>query len=413
MLKLQTVEKLTFKRSSSIIGNDDKGKQEERYRSPKTIINEGFDEPDNRVTIVKIEATAVAATQNGDTININGKYNGNNVDSGRESMSSNNAAALLEQDQQPKVKVVGELLKKDVQTSNDPNPIAPLEPILNGGIDLSSLIIAKDIVIGSPTFGTGVKSDAARMVPKKKPVPADSMGMRKKRIQRVSEHVETKQKVVSLLNKKNVTTSNEEKPTATISTEPAKTIVANKKLPMLRSNSKDSVNGVVTQTMATSTSTMTGDKSKKKLIAKLSLDSKTKEQVSPVYQQKKPLDVLPNKNGAMKVDNVDRKKLLNKSGVTNYSSPKIKANGNCKIGRNRSDERATKNGDAEVNSVVYHELYNAAVNRKFNSDCADNSSFFKDISEIFPSVVNKDFLQNGYSSGVPILDGRFNESQVI
>lgn len=110
----------------------------------------------------------------------------------------------------PKVKVVAELLKRDVQKTYS-CPSSPQQhqlmtngqekELLNNVIHLSSLIIAKDLMIGHHHHHPTIKNssnETTSAIPKKKLPPVD-VNWRKKRIQRVSEHAENKQKVLGVI----------------------------------------------------------------------------------------------------------------------------------------------------------------------------------------------------------------------
>lgn len=361
MLKLRTPENLTFKNTPTI--GDTKSEKKERYHVTKMLNGNAMKSID--------ETDCVVVRRKGDA-NLS-RNNCSEVDSGRESLSSTNAFLMEDDttpgkadDEQPKVKVVGELLKKDVKSCDVPP--APIDgQVLKGCLDLRELIIAQDIVIGSPPFDQ--KSDSKSYL-KKKPVVSD--GVRKKRIQRVAEHVDTKQKVVNVLTKKSAPVEKTPPPVA----KDSKIV---KKFPISRSNSKDSVSGVVTP----------NDKSKKKLVPKLSLDSKTKEI--------KKVDLIRNT-----VKNDDRKKL---SKPVPLSSPKVRTNINGRINRTKGD-----NQSSDVNPAAYYEFYNAAIHRKCNADAAENS-FYKDISQVFTPNVSAG--EEGCVSCLPICGLSNSNKQVI
>lgn len=278
---------------------------------------------------------------------------GSDVESGRNSLTSTNTFIvenkIRSQSQYPsaKVKVVGELLKKDVKCAEVANSTPFIEPILNG-IDLSSLIIAKDMVIGGPPFS---KIDSKC---KKSTVDPN----RKKRIQRVAEHIDAKQKMAGLSITKPSSIGEKTKPKEIKSVVRRPTVV--------RSNSKDSVNTF---------NSIVPDKTKKKLAPKLSLDSKTKE----VKKDSKA-------NGKLEL-----RKPLNPSPA---SSPKFK----------NSDRKFSN-----VKHTTYQECYNTAMNRKCNSDWLDNSCY-KDFSKLFPGYDP----QYGTESALSNLDlARSGNSQVI
>lgn len=336
MLKLRTPENV-FKTTPS---------PAKPYVAPSEIPNGRYDEPDR--------AIGVGQKRNGD-VNTN-KSCGSDVDSGRESLSSTNAFlmeedTMPEQHDQPKVKVVGELLKKDVKATD---PSAALDtPSLNGGIDLSSLIIAKEIIIGGSAFTP--KTDP-KLSSKKKPSPNDAV--RKKRLE-----PETKLKSPLVIKR---TPPVEKSPS--IPKDVAKSVP--KKTPISRSNSKDSIN--------TSITTNSVDKfaAKKKLTPKFSLDSKTKE-------IKKP-EVVRN---SIKTD-TDRKK---------SSKPVPSSSLKTKLNLNKS--RAKNDISVESLATYSYEFYNEAMQKKCN---ADENSIYKDFSSVFPtSLDSSPITSKGCTSCLP------------
>ncbi|XP_065201687.1 unconventional myosin-XVIIIa isoform X3 [Planococcus citri] len=332
--------------------------------SPEITTNGGgYDETDRAVVVVG---------QNGDV----SKSNGSDVDSGRESLSSTNAF-LMEDDTMhdpPKVKVVGELLKKDVKTGSDPATVSvesPSATALNGGIDLSSLIIAKEIIIGSSPFTP--KTDP-KLCPKKKPTPNDAV--RKKRL---NEHIDNKQKLTGVLIKRNIPVEKSPPSIPKDATVINKTVA--KKSPITRSHSKDSMSS-----SPTPATTLAGDKfaAKKKLMPKFSLDSKTKEFKKPD----------PVRNPITKTDS-DRKK--SSKPVPPMSSLKTKSNLNGK-----STTRARNDASLESITTYSYELYNESMQKRSNADFTENS-FYKDLSSVFPGTLDSSPIKsNGCTSCLPI-----------
>lgn len=260
------------------------------------------------------------------------------VDSGRESASSTmlliEDAVLDQRNCSPSplpstVKVVGELLKKDVKCPQPTDSLNFDEPLLNE-INLSSLIIAKDLVIG----GTPFTSTNQKL--KKKPMPDIA---RKKRVQRVAEHIENKQKVVGAMppTKLSILAS----PVDRGKPKEMKPLV--RRSSVVRSNSKDSVNGIAPS----------ADK-KKKLSPKLSLDSKAKD--------------------IKKETKAELKKIPKMSSITTVRN-RINAG---KPNRNIEDSK-------EAN-IAFKKSYELAVNRKENVDCR-STALYKDLDEVFTSNI--------------------------
>lgn len=260
------------------------------------------------------------------------------VDSGRESASS---TMLLMEDEvldqrncspsplPSTVKVVGELLKKDVKCPQPTDSLNFDESLLNE-INLSSLIIAKDLVIGGPPF------TSTNQKLKKKPMPDVA---RKKRVQRVAEHIENKQKVMGALppTKLSILAS----PVDRGKPKEVKPLV--RRSSVVRSNSKDSVNGIAPSI----------DK-KKKLSPKLSLDSKAKD--------------------IKKETKAELKKIPKMSSVTTVRN-------RINTGKpNRNTE------DSKKANTAFKKSYELAVNRKENVGCG-STSLYKDLDEVFTSNV--------------------------
>ncbi len=258
---------------------------------------------------------------------------GSDVDSGRESLSSTGGGVFCADEKdhvQPpsKVKVVGELLKKDVKSVQATNAVSPyVQPMVNG-IDLSSLIIAKDIIIGGSPFS---KTEP-------KPKKASSPDERKRR------PVDAKSKAAATGKSAATPAANVEKPKSKETKLPLL-----RKQAVVRSSSKDSVCGLPAPTSPLGGS----ERLKSKLSPKLSLDSKTKDA----------------KREAKTNGRSDAKKLTRSSPV---SSLRVK-NSDCRTNRG--------------SATTYRQCHESAVNRKCNGL---QNSYFKSLSEVFSTCSDDD-----------------------
>jgi len=266
------------------------------------------------------------------------------VDSGHESMNSTSTTVDDEVVEKPAtVKVVGELLKKDVQSVPRTDSVPFIEPMLNE-IDLSSLIIAKDLVIGGSPF---VKSDPKSL--KKKPTTTATTPVpeaaRKKRVQRAAE--DSKQKAVGTPSsaKANASPAQAVEKSRPKEAKPSSLV---RQAPVTRCSSKDSINGGIVNGT---------DKTKKKLSPKLSLDSRAK-------------DVKKDSGGV---------KVQTKKPKSGLPSPGLKS-------RTPSTCNGKAGPSAESTKETYKKFYECALNRKHSAQWAENS-FYKDLDEMFADHV--------------------------